>query len=115
MATPEIAPQSIVIRSGCEEAIAKFHTEEIAIRIIDVASGRLNFTLSAIALPQIIPVVTAARLSDQLRGPLSHWSYAKGPNTCQIDSKHMLMTAKAQTIAITQGREINSFQPTRKS
>ena len=115
IATPEIAPQIIVIKSGCDEAIAKFHTDEIAIKIIDVANGRFNLTLSAIALPQIIPVVTAARLSDQLRGPLSPWSYAKGPSTCQIDSKHILMTANEQTIAITHGRETNSCHPIRKS
>ena len=39
-----------------------------------VLPGRLNLILSAMALPQIIPVVTAARLSDQFRGPLFPWS-----------------------------------------
>ncbi|CAB4921612.1 unannotated protein [freshwater metagenome] len=115
IAIPEIAPHTIVNKSGCEVAIAKSQTDEHAIRIIEETNGRLNLTFRAIALPQIMPVVIAARFSDQLRGPFPPSLYARGPSTCHIDSKHMLIIANEQTIAITHGREINSRQPIRKS
>ena len=101
--------------SGRSKAREKSQIEEIAIRNIEIRKGFLNLTFKTQIPPISIPIVSAARLYDHNRGPVSGSLKFNGPSTESIDSNAILISEKANTIAITQEREINSRQPTIRS